>query len=171
MTKAKVPADRTARPEVPAEVLDAVRSICVGLPEVVEEQAWVGTRWTVGRHNFAHIVPIAGGWPPAYARAAGTAGPCNVLTFRSTGIELEALGAIGHPFFRPVWGTRWNPSVAGLVLGAATDWDEVAELVTDSYCLVAPARLARRAPDPLPREPDDATVDGSPPDPGAADPP
>ena len=98
--------------------------------------------------NFAHVVHLADGWPPAYARAAGTPGPCNVLTFRSTGLELEALGAIGHPYFRPVWGTRWNPSVAGLVLDATTDWDEVAELVTDSYCLVAPGRLSQRAPRP-----------------------
>jgi hypothetical protein len=136
------------RVRVPREVLEPVRSVCALLPEVVEEQAWVGTRWTVSRHNFAHVVHIAEGWPPAYARAAGTSGPCNVLTFRSTGLELEALGSIGHPYFRPVWGTCWNPSVAGLVLGAATDWDEVAELVTESYCLVAPARLSQRAPRP-----------------------
>ena len=122
---------------IAVEVLDEVRSIFRALPEVVEEQAWAGTRWTVRRHNFAHVVHIAHGWPPAYARAASTEGPCDVLTFRSTGAELEALAACGHPYFRPVWGTRWHPSVAGLVLGADIDWLEVCELVTDSYCLVA----------------------------------
>jgi hypothetical protein len=30
----------------------------------------------------------------------------------------------------------------------ATDWDEVAELVTDSYCLLAPQRLVARVARP-----------------------
>lgn len=30
----------------------------------------------------------------------------------------------------------------GLLLPESPDWDEVAELVTDSYCVQAPTRLA-----------------------------
>ena len=37
----------------------------------------------------------------------------------------------------------------GLLLDDDTDWDEVAELVTDSYCLQAPAHLADRVERPL----------------------
>jgi hypothetical protein len=133
--------------EVPADVLDALRAVCLPLPEVVEEEAWAGVRWTVRKRNFAHVVRIADGWPPAYARAAGTEGPCCVLTFRSTGAELEALGAAGPPFFRPLWGTRWTPSVAGVVLGAGADPQEIAELVTESYRLLAPARLKGLLPE------------------------
>jgi len=33
------------------------------------------------------------------------------------------------------------PTVVGLVLDAHTDWSEVAELVTESYCLLAPKKL------------------------------
>ena len=36
----------------------------------------------------------------------------------------------------------WGSNVVGLLLDDDTDWDEVVELLTDSYCLQAPARLA-----------------------------
>ena len=65
-----------------------------------------------------------------------------MLTFRSSGEELDALTEIGPPFFKPVW----FPNIVGLVLPAdpsAVDWDEVAELVTESYRLLAPKRLTR----------------------------
>ena len=102
-----------------------------------EEDAWVGTRWRIRSRTFAHVVAIDSGWPPAYARAAGTPGPATVLTFRSSGDELEALRAIGPPFFKPVW----FDDIVGLVLGPETDWTEVAELCTESYCLLAPQHL------------------------------
>jgi hypothetical protein len=111
--------------------------MCLALPEAYEEQAWVGTRWSIRKRNFAHVVAIDAGWPPAYARAASTEGPAVVLTFRSSGQELEALSAIGHPFFRP----PWFPNIVGMVLDSDTDWQEVAELVAESYRLLAPARL------------------------------
>ena len=31
-----------------------------------------------------------------------------------------------------------------MVLAAPVDWDEVAELLADSYCLLAPQKLAER---------------------------
>jgi hypothetical protein len=128
----------TDRPEVAAEVVAAVRSICLGLPEAYEEEAWVGTRWRIRKRTFAHVVRIDGGWPPAYARAAGADGPMTVLTFRSSGPELEALRASGDPFFAPPW---WS-DIVGMVLDDEVDWDEVGELLTDSYCALAPKKLA-----------------------------
>jgi hypothetical protein len=61
------------------------------------------------------------------------------MTFRSRGDELAALVATGYPFYKP----DWNPEVVGLVLTPQTDWDEVTELLTESYALMAPQRLAR----------------------------
>ena len=119
------------------EHLDHVRSICFALPEVVEEQTWVGTRWVVRKKNFAHVVEIASGHPPAYAEAAG-ADDATVLTFRAPPDELDALVHAGPPFFKPVW----FPDIVGLHLTDRTDWAEVAELLTDSYRLLAPKRLA-----------------------------
>ncbi|MEO8695268.1 MAG: MmcQ/YjbR family DNA-binding protein [Acidimicrobiales bacterium] len=128
----------TEHTEVSDEIVAALRAVCLALPEVSEEQAWVGTRWVVRKKNFAHVVAIDEGWPPAYARAARTDGPVTVLTFRSSGPELDALSSAGYPYFRPVW----FPDIAGLVLEDDVDWDLVTELVRHSYCVMAPKKLA-----------------------------
>jgi len=127
----------TERAEVPEEIVARLRAVCLRLPDTYEEQAWVGTRWRVRKQTFAHVVMIDSGWPPAYARAAGTDGPVTVLTFRSSGSELAALGNAGHPFFKP----QWFPDIVGRALVAGVDWDEIAELVIESYCVLAPKKL------------------------------
>jgi hypothetical protein len=123
--------------EVAPDVVAQVRALCLSLPEAYEEQAWVGTRWRIRTRTFAHVLVIDAGWPPAYAKAAGTNGPVPVLMFRSSGPELEALRRAGRPFFAP----RWRADEVGMVLAAGVDWGEVAELVTESYCCLAPKRL------------------------------
>ena len=74
-------------PQVPSAILAKLRKACLALPEAHEEQAWVGTRWRIRKETFAHVLMIADGWPPVYARAAGTDGPVCVLTFQSPGTE------------------------------------------------------------------------------------
>ena len=128
----------TGRTTVPPGILTQVRSICLQLPEAREEQAWVGTRWRIRNHTFAHVLAIESGWPPAYAKVAATDGPSTVMTFRSSGEELQALAGTGPPFFLPGW---W-PDIVGLTLDADVDWHEVAELVAESYRLLAPKKLA-----------------------------
>jgi YjbR len=123
--------------DVAPHILGELRRICLPLPEVHEEPAWVGTRWRIRTRTFAHVLTIAQGWPPAYARAAATHGPATVLTFRSSDAELEALRGAGHPFFAP----RWRTDEVGVLLDADVDWREVAELLTESYCLLAPKTL------------------------------
>jgi hypothetical protein len=127
----------TEHAEVSPGIVTALRSVCLALPEAYEEKAWVGTRWRIRKRTFAHVLTIESGWPPAYARAAGADGPITVMTFRSSGPELDALGNAGHPFFRPGW---W-PDIVGMVLDADVDWAEVAELVTESYRVLAPKKL------------------------------
>jgi hypothetical protein len=51
---------------------------------------------------------------------------------------------LGGPFFKADWGSN----VVGLVLDDDTDWDELAELLTDSYCIQAPAALAEQVDRP-----------------------
>ena len=125
------------RGAVAPEIVGRLRAVCSVLPDAYEEPAWVGTRWRIRTKTFAHVVRIEDGWPPAYVRAAGSEGPLTVLTFRSVGDELEALAASGHPFFKPVWWT----DIVGMVIDDDTDWAEVSELVTDSYCQLAPKKL------------------------------
>ena len=120
-----------------SDAVERVRAICLALPEVVEEQAWVGTRWTIRRKNFAHVVDVVDGHPPAYAEAAGT-DDATVLTFRSSPDELDALAHAGPPFFKPVWFS----DIVGLILDDTTDWTEVTELLSESFCLLAPEKLA-----------------------------
>ena len=47
------------------------------------------------------------------------------------------LRSAGHPFFYAGWGR----DVVGMVLEEDTDWTEVAELLTESYCVLAPKKL------------------------------
>jgi hypothetical protein len=63
----------------------------------------------------------------------------TVLTFHATGDELLALTHAGLPFYKP----PWSPTIVGLVLGEDNDWDEIAELVTESYRCCAPRKLVR----------------------------
>ncbi len=134
----------TVRAEVPDDVLARLRAICGRLPEVHEEPAWVGTRWRIRTKTFAHVLVVDEGRPQAHARALGHDGPAVILTFRAGGEELEVLQHAGPPFFSPVW----FEDIVGLELDDATDWDEVAELCTESYCRLAPQKLAAFVPRP-----------------------
>lgn len=125
-------------PEVPAAIVRRLRKICTALPEVHEENAWTGKRWRIRTRTFAHVLAVEDNSSPAFVRATGTSEPVVVMTFRSMGPELVALRNAGHPFFAPGWGHN----VVGIVLGDDTDWGEVAELLADSYCVLAPKKLA-----------------------------
>jgi len=119
------------------DAVERVAAVALALPDDYEEDAWTGIRWRVRQRTFAHVVLVDGS-SPAFVAVAGDVGHV-VMTFRSSGDELDALARIGHPYFKPVW----SPTVVGMHLAADTDWSEVAELVTDSYCLLAPKKLAR----------------------------
>lgn len=129
------------RGEVPAEVLAELRAICGALPETVEEPAWVGVRWRVRNRTFAHAVLVDEEATPAFERVKAVlddpGSSVCIVTFRSQGPELVALRNAGHPFFYAGWGR----DVIGMVLDADTDWDEVGELLTESYCVLAPKKL------------------------------
>ena len=78
----------------------------------------------------------------SHVRTVDTAtGPVTWVKFRSTGPELDALLAVGHPFSRGGFGTN----MVSMILDADTDWNEVAELLTESYRLLAPKWLAALA--------------------------
>ena len=124
--------------DVPPEVLSRLRPICLGLPETYEEPAWVGIRWRVRKRTFAHVFTVDPERQRVHARAASVDGPVTLMTFRSRGDELAALVASGFPFYRADWGV----DVVGIVLEGRVDWSEVAELLTESYCVLAPKRLA-----------------------------
>jgi YjbR len=112
--------------DVPEDVENRVRELCLALPDAYEQRAWVGTRWMVRKRTFAHVLGIA----------FDDAEPVVVLAFRSAGEELEVLRRAGHPFVALGWGR----DAIGMVLDDP-DWDEVRELVIESFCAMAPKKL------------------------------
>jgi hypothetical protein len=134
----------TKHPPVPPEIIRKLQLTCLDLPEAYEEEAWLGTRWMVAKKNFAHVLMIDGGRPPAYAKVAKTAGPACVLTFRTSGPAAQNARFLKPPFFLPGW---W-PDIAGIIVDDDTDWDDVAALLTRSYRALAPKRLAERVEEP-----------------------
>ncbi|MEU7751628.1 MmcQ/YjbR family DNA-binding protein [Micromonospora sp. NPDC049101] len=132
--------------DVPPEILDRLRPICLGLPETYEEPAWVGIRWRIRKRTFAHVHTVDPDRQVTHGRAAAPARPTCRLVFRSPLDEIAGLLASGHPFYKPDWG----PNVLGVLLDRDTDWDEVGELLTESYCVQAPKRLAALVGPPAP---------------------
>jgi hypothetical protein len=130
---------RTPRIEPSGEVVTRLARTALALPEAYEEDAWTGVRWRVRTKTFAHVLVAQDGYTSAYRDATGVTEPTTVLTFRASGDELVALAHAGHPFYKP----PWTPTVVGMVIDEDTDWDEVAELVTESYRFCAPQKLVR----------------------------
>jgi hypothetical protein len=93
----------------------------------------------VRKRTFAHVLGVE----------VDGAKPVVVLSFRSTGEELEVLRNAGHPFFVLGWGR----DAMGMVLDEGTDWDEVRELITESFCVMAPKKLIARVDRPSSTEP------------------
>jgi hypothetical protein len=118
------------RPDVPAAYVERLRALLEPFPQCVEEPAWTGVRWRVGGATVAHVF---GGEDQLFR-----------IVFRAEPDEVMALEHLGHPYFRASWGRN----VVGLVLDEHTDWDELGELLTDSYCVQAPRDLAERVPRP-----------------------
>ena len=112
--------------DVAPGIVARVRVVCLALPEVVERQAWAGAQWRVRKRAFAHVLAID--FPD---------GPVTVVTFRASSTEHDALVSAGPPFFRPAWGR----DAVGMAVDGGTDWDQLAELVVDSYRTVAPKKL------------------------------
>ncbi len=120
-------ATRRYTDDVPDDITARLRALCLALPDAHEEPAWVGTRWRVRTRTFAHVLVVE----------TDGAEPSVVLTFRATGDDLEMLRHAGPPFYELGWGRN----ALGMVFGPDTDWDEVRELVTESYCVLAPKKL------------------------------
>jgi predicted DNA-binding protein (MmcQ/YjbR family) len=130
--------------DIPPDLLDPVRRTCLALPDALEEEAWIGVRWRVRTKTFAHVFTVDDDLPSVLRTAFDVPGPLTAVTFRVPGEELQALRQAGDPFYYAGWGR----DVMGLLLDARTDWIEVGELLTDSYCLLAPRKLAARVDRP-----------------------
>ena len=120
----------TDRPLVPEKWVQRLDAVMTAFPDCTQERAWVGTRWRVGSATVAHVF---GGEDQLFR-----------ITFRAEPDEVMAFEHLGDPYFRSGWGNN----VVGLLLDDDTDWTELAEVLTDSYCLQAPLTLAAQVERP-----------------------
>ena len=120
--------------EVPEDIVQRVRALCLALPEVTVrvDDSLTRTRSTaysfdIRRRSFCLLV----------AREGRSGASVPLLVLRADSDERNALLATGHPFFA----ARAGRDRIGVLLTDATDWDEIRELVTDSYRRLAPKKL------------------------------
>jgi hypothetical protein len=122
----------TERATVPTDVVLRLAAVLERLPECTEHDAWIGVAWKIRDATVAHVF----GGEDGFIR----------VTFRAEPDEVEAFQHLGPQYFKADWGSN----VVGMVLDEGTDWEELAELLTDSYCIQAPQSLAAQVnrPDP-----------------------
>ena len=121
------PAPETPLPPKP---LTRLRKLCLALPEAHEVEAWGEPTFRVRNKLFA-----------MYADAGNHHGDGRAAVWCKAGPGTQALMAKAAParFFVPpyVGPSGW----IGVWLDGSVDWTELAELLRDSYRLVAPKRL------------------------------
>ena len=116
-------------------LIERVRGLCLALPEAFELETWDHPTFRVGS-----------GRGKIFCTAAQDG---SSITLKADPIEREALLAQGDPFYVPPY--VGNKGWVGIRSEhARTNWEEVAELIAASYCLVAPRQLAARVTSPPP---------------------
>ena len=123
--------------EVPEDIFERVSTLCLALPEVTVRVDASLTRarstahsFDIRRRSFCLLV--------AWEGPAGK--PVPLLVLRADSYEREALLSIGRPFFA----SRAGRDRIGVLLTDDTDWEEIRELVTESYRILAPKKLTAR---------------------------
>ena len=118
---------------MPPRPLARLRKICLALPEAHEVEAWGEPTFRVRNKLFA-----------MYANSANHHGAGRHAVWCKAAPGNQQLMARAQPdrYFVPpyVGPSGW----IGINLDAQVDWSEVAELMRDSYELVAPKRLLAR---------------------------
>ena len=113
--------------EVPKDIAERVRTLCLALPEVtVRVDGWAQS-FDIRRRSFCLLV----------AREDPAGKPVPLLVLRADPDEREALLSIDRPFFA----SRAGRDRIGVVITGDTDWEEIRELLTESYRVLAPKKL------------------------------
>jgi hypothetical protein len=121
----------------PAVALERAQAIVAQLPDVERSDNPLGCYFLVRRKIFAQVA--------TFIDPGGR--PATIVAMRPDPEEREALIAIGRPYFsRGPWDERLGR--IAVLIEATTDWDEIAELVTDSYRLTAPKKLVAQLDSP-----------------------
>ena len=130
------------RIEPDPDLVRRLAEIALALPEAHEHDAWTGVAWRIRTKTFAHVMVAQAGYESSFRDITGIPDPTPILTFHSSGDELLALVNASRPFYKP----PWSPTIVGMELADDpddVDWEEIAELVTESYRVCAPQKLVR----------------------------
>ena len=122
-------------PSIRSDRLERLRAICLALPDATEKQTWGDPTWRVRGRIFAmQKGNYDGGRPSVWLKAR-------------PGAQEVLVGSAPERFFVP--GYVGQKGWVGMHLdGREVDWEELADLVEDSYCLIAPKLLVARLHDP-----------------------
>jgi predicted DNA-binding protein (MmcQ/YjbR family) len=114
---------------VTAAPLDRLREICLAFPEATERETWGQATFRVRDKIFA------------MAGEGSARGRQAVACKARPGLQPALVEASPDRFFVPpyVGPKGW----IGVYLGDETDWDELADLVEESFRMTAPKRVAR----------------------------
>ena len=128
------PARASAPIEIPDDIVERVSTLCPALPEVTVrvDESLITQRsrahsFDIRRRSFCLLMAWEG----------PTGKPVPLLVLRAAPDERDALLSIGHPFFAP----RAGRGRIGMRLTRESDWEEIRELVTESYRMLAPKKL------------------------------
>jgi predicted DNA-binding protein (MmcQ/YjbR family) len=123
--------------EIPKDIFERIKALCLALPEVTVrvDASLVTARSTahsfdIRRRSFCLLIALEG--------AKGESVPQLVL--RADPGQRHALLSVGHPFYR----SRAGRDRFRVLLTDDTDWEEIRELVTESYRILAPKKLTAR---------------------------
>ena len=113
--------------------LERIRALCLAMPEAFEIEAWGHPTFRVGT-----------GRGKMFCIAAEDG---SSLRVKADPLERDALLAETERFCFPAY--VGHKGWVGVHCGDdGVDWEEVAELIATSYCLVAPKRLAATVSQP-----------------------
>lgn len=121
--------------EIPRDVFERVSALCLELPEVTvradrSRVSWRSTAYSfdIRRRSFCLLI----------ATENATGMPVPRLVLRAHPDDRDVLVSVGHPYFASPAGR----DRVGVLLTGDTDWAEIRELVTESYRMLAPKKLA-----------------------------
>ena len=115
--------------------LNRLREICLALPEAAEKETW-------GEATFRVRDKI-------FAVASVEEGRASMSCKAPPGVQEMLVGSDPKRFYRPAYvGHRgW----VGVRLDARTDWDQVTDLVEESYRMTAPKGVSALLDEPRPQ--------------------
>lgn len=111
-------------------IMQRLRQICLPLPEAVESEAFGSPTFKIRNKNFAMTGKDEHGRPHVWCK--------STFEVQQALVNSEPDRYYVPPYVGPKgWVAAWLDDVAD------PDWDEIDEIITESYRMIAPKRLVK----------------------------